>query len=1047
MGLELAPDARRWDVVFASALDLLILFSREGRFLYVSPNVGQILGFAREELVEHTGSDFLHPDDKDVIQAAHSRICSVPGATQISRFRLRCKDGHYRWVEAVITNRFDDPDFRALVVNVHPTADVGGIAVREGEHALPLLRIQSGLAIALVGAQTLVEIAELTCSATRKIHDVDIAGLYVVEEITGDLVLAHADGGSAEFVEKTRRFPKGSPRIAWLSTIDPYHGRVLSLPELGITGDEIAHEGASALSIVPLCHRGRLYGCLNIVSRTTTSLSQDVRATLEAIGAICAKALAELDAHVAARESTRRYAELFERMEQGALYQGADGRIMSANPACARILGVPRDELRSRTLSSFEMTREDGSPLPAEDRPFERALRTGEAQRATQIRLVSATGEPRWIVIDTHPSFAGGEQVVGAHSVITDVTDRRRATDALVAKVREYDALVHASHDGFIVLGPDNRILQVDETFSVMAQRSSAALVGTLAIDVIAPGSRKDAARGLAEVRVAGFARADVGLLRVDGTVIPTETTGWRAPASDNVVVCVRDVTEQKRAQAKIAEHEQRYRSIVKGALDAFLACDRTGRIIDVNAAATTVFGYPREQLLGMSMPDIDPTFAERIVPFTKGVGAIRFETVARSGSGEPIDIEVSAWASEEHGIFLAFARDLTAQRRAERELHRSQEQLVQAQKMEAIGRLAGGVAHDFNNLLTVINTSTELALDALHATDPLREELQEIANAGKRAAGLTRQLLTFSRRHIVQASVVDVDDVIGDLERMLRRIIGEDITLEVRRASTAPLVFADRGQLEQVVVNLVVNARDAMPSGGWLRIETAVRGSEPGELAASLPCVVISVVDNGCGMDGTTLAHIFEPFFTTKGQAGTGLGLSTVYGVVKQSGGHVRVSSTVGSGTQFDVLLPLTTAASADVPPAREARVAAHAGETILLVEDEPSVRNLVREVLTRVGYIVLAAANGDEALDISKGHGGEIHLLFTDLVMPRMNGRELAERVRALRPRIKVIFSSGYSDDVLTRQGMNEPGVHFLQKPLSVARLRENVRSVLDS
>jgi two-component system cell cycle sensor histidine kinase/response regulator CckA len=399
--------------------------------------------------------------------------------------------------------------------------------------------------------------------------------------------------------------------------------------------------------------------------------------------------------------------------------------------------------------------------------------------------------------------------------------------------------------------------------------------------------------------------------------------------------------------------------------------------------------------------------------------------------------------------------REQIAEReRAEEALRRSEEELRQSQKMEAIGRLAGGIAHDFNNLLSIILSYSAMMMEALSPEDPLRADAEQIAIAGQRARDLTRQLLAFSRRQMMRPEVLDLGEVVRGVEPMLRRVLGEDIELTISLAQPTPLVKADPGQLQQIIMNLVVNARDAMPGGGQLWIETAdvvldeerVRGhvgARPG------PHVCLTVSDTGVGLNEETRARIFEPFFTTKPRGkGTGLGLSTVLGIVQQSGGHVTVESTLNEGAAFRVFLPRTTEARTPPPPVREPRqpVARRGSETVLLVEDEGQLRVLARDILRGAGYQVFEAPNAAEAIKVSHRHAGPIHLLVTDVVMPHIGGQELARRLSVERPRMRVLYMSGYTDDGIVQGGAVDPNIAFLPKPITPDTLLGKVRETLD-
>jgi PAS domain S-box-containing protein len=420
---------------------------------------------------------------------------------------------------------------------------------------------------------------------------------------------------------------------------------------------------------------------------------------------------------------------------------------------------------------------------------------------------------------------------------------------------------------------------------------------------------------------------------------------------------------------------------------------------------------------------------------FRHGDGSYRWTRgemrLIRDGTGQAVEV-VGSWSN------------VTERKHLE-------DQFRQAQKMEAVGRLAGGVAHDFNNLLTIINGYGELVLKGLLPDEPARALIREMVAAGDRAAALTRQLLAFSRKAILEPKVLDLKAVVADVDRMLRRILGEDIQLAVVMAPELGAVKADAGQIEQVILNLVINARDAMPQGGKLTIELHNADLDEayalGHPEARVgPHVLLAVSDTGCGMDQTTLARLFEPFFTTKGERGNGLGLATVHGIIKQSGGHVAVYSEVGHGTTFKVYLPRLELRPGPSKSHHHQAVMPRSSETVLLVEDEHGARALCRHVLQGCGYALLEASDGVEAVRVAGQHGGRIDLLLTDVVMPRMSGREVAERLAGTHAGMKVLFLSGYTEDAVVRHGILEAEVAFLQKPFSPASLAAKVREVLD-
>jgi PAS domain S-box-containing protein len=497
----------------------------------------------------------------------------------------------------------------------------------------------------------------------------------------------------------------------------------------------------------------------------------------------------------------------------------------------------------------------------------------------------------------------------------------------------------------------------------------------------------------------------------------------------------------------------ERLTTAIEQAAEAVVVSDLKGNILYVNPAFEKVTGYTRAEALGqnprmLKSGEQDASFYQALWDTIVGGKTWRGRLVNRTKAGARYTEEASI--SPVHNASGAIVSYVAVKRDITRDLA-LEAQLLQSQKMEGIGRLAGGVAHDFNNLLSVVLGSAEFALESLREDDPLREELLEIQKAGQRAAALTRQLLAFSRKQVLQPKPLQLNDVVGDLEKMLRRVLGEDIDLVQELAPDLGQITADPGQIEQVIVNLAVNSRDAMPDGGKLTITTANVDFSEGQAealagAAPGPYVMVSVKDSGGGMEQATVARIFEPFFTTKEAGkGTGLGLSTVYGIVKQSGGVVDVASTPGEGTTFSVYLPREITSG---PLARSTAPVTRLGgtETVLVVEDDEAVRSLARRILEAAGYTVLTAANGQEALYVCERPGLVLQLVLTDVVMPEMSGRVFIERLGKLRSEIKVVYMSGYTDDAIVHHRVLDPGTHFIGKPLTRLELLRKVREALD-
>jgi two-component system cell cycle sensor histidine kinase/response regulator CckA len=509
---------------------------------------------------------------------------------------------------------------------------------------------------------------------------------------------------------------------------------------------------------------------------------------------------------------------------------------------------------------------------------------------------------------------------------------------------------------------------------------------------------------------------------------------------------------DHKRHEEALRRSEARYRSLVQSAVYGIYRSDFEGRFLDVNPALIAMLGYEHaEEVVGLDPARevfLNPEEHERLTKeFQQKARLDGLEVRWKRKDGGAITVRLSGRAGngpeELNNVLEIIAEDVTERRALE-------DQFRQVQKMEAVGRLAGGVAHDFNNLLMVISGYTEVLLEELKSHEELQSKAQAIQQAADRATTLTRQLLAFSRKQLLELKVVDVNAIVSDMERLLRPLIGETIELTTRLVPDVGHTRADAGQLEQVIMNLVVNARDAMPTGGKVLIQTErmdldARGREH-SLIPTGPYVLLSVSDNGAGMDRETQSRIFEPFFTTKEKGkGTGLGLSTVYGIVKQTGGFIFAHSELGHGTTFRIYLPRVEDPTEHTGPVKNSDTAAGGSETVLLVEDEESVRELVRDTLLGKGYKVIEAQNGEAGLKVSEEHAGTIHVLITDVVMPGMGGRELAQRVSAARPHIKVLFLSGYTEDAIIHEGVLEPGTAFLQKPFTLQMLSRKVREVL--
>ena len=637
-------------------------------------------------------------------------------------------------------------------------------------------------------------------------------------------------------------------------------------------------------------------------------------------------------------------------------------------------------------------------------------------------------------------------------SQIGQFVERKRSEEGL----RLFRALIDQATDGIEVIDPaTGRFLDVNERACVVHgyTREEFLRMGVADVDPMVAG---ETWAGMAVAgRLAGARMLESRHRRKDGSTFPVEIRMDTIRLDrDYIVAVVRDVTDRHQAEEALRLRDRAIGAATQGIM--ITDCGRPDDpVIFASPGFERITGYAAAEILGRNCrflqgKDTDPAAVARVREAVRAGQPCTVELLNYRKDGTTFWNEMSVSpvrdAAGRLTHFVGVQADVTARRGLE-------EQFRQVQKMEAVGQLAGGVAHDFNNLLTIINGYGDLLLQSLPPDDPSRALVDEIRKAGERSAGLTRQLLAFSRQQVLAPRVLDLNAVVADTESMLRRLIGEDVRLAAVLAPDLWPVRADPGQVEQVVMNLAVNARDAMPRGGRLTIETrnvdldeAYARTHPDARAG--PHALLSVSDTGTGMPPEVRARIFEPFFTTKGLGkGTGLGLATVYGIVKQSGGHVAAYSEVGVGTTFKVYLPRVEKAFGG-PKAKSGLLSPPRGtETVLLVEDEAGVRALTRHVLSRCGYEVLEAADGEEAMRVAAAHRGPIHLLITDVVMPGAGGRAVAEQIAARHPAVRVLYVSGYTDDAVIRHGVLREGVSFLQKPFSPVGLALKVREVLDA
>jgi len=786
-------------------------------------------------------------------------------------------------------------------------------------------------------------------------------------------------------------------------------------------------------------------------------------------------------------ESSERFRRLFENAVEGMFQTTPDGGYLCVNPALARMYGYTSPGELTGSIQDI------GRKIYVNSERREQFKLLMEEQGAVEnfeYQVRRKDGVPIWISENAWAVRDSQGKIVSYEGTVQDVTERRRTelerqiTMEIIRSLTvtdNLDDLLRFIHLALI------RVLDAENCFVALCDPSSGIFSFPFFVDQYDdPPTPQKLGRGCADYVFRTGQSMLISPERFqelveEGAVdlIGTPSRSWlgvplRTPAAKVGVLVVQHyerenaytkndleflssiggqialAIERKRAEEKLRESDARSRVLIEQLPAVLWTVDNNLRFTSAVGAGLARLGLEPNEIVGMSLSEYFETTDQTFPP----IAAHR-----RAAAGEPATFHVE-WkdgsyachveplrdaVGDVHGA-ICMALDITDRKQLE-------EQFRQAQKMEAVGRLAGGIAHDFNNLLMVIQGYADLLTDRIPSSDPLRRNAEQIQTAAQRATSLTQQLLAFSRKQMLAPKILGVHSVVSDMEKILRRLIGEDIELRVSAAPDLWLVRADRSQIEQVIMNLAVNARDAMPSGGRLTIETAnveLDGSfahSPTVLAPG-KYVMLAVTDNGSGMDSKTQAHIFEPFFTTKEKGkGTGLGLATVYGIVKQSGGYIWVYSEPGRGTTFKIYLPRVqgsgTVTGRDRPGAIQESL--RGSEVVLLVEDEAGVRELAREYLQLSGYTVLEARDGYVALELANLHAGPIHLLMTDVVMPGISGRELAQRVVKIRPDIKILYMSGYTDQAIVHQGILEGDAILLQKPFSMVTLASKLREIL--
>ncbi|MFZ0211657.1 MAG: PAS domain S-box protein [Candidatus Acidiferrales bacterium] len=1019
-----------------------------GQWRYVSPQILTFLGYSQSEWLAAKGLWFrlVHPDDRARVMEAEAHSHTKREVMDIE-YRMLARDGRLLWFRdsAMIVRETDGSErLHGFMLDVTDR--------REAETALLRLSRQTNMILdsagdGIFGLDPQGSPTFVNRAAARMLG-------YEPEEIVGrggHALWHHTKADGAPYPEE-------------------------ECPLTAVLRDGVTRHGSSDV-----------FWRKDGSSFPVEFISTPIREGEQIVGAVVTfrDITARQRAERAQRQAEERFRSIFENAVEGIYQSTPDGRFISVNPAMARMFGYASPEEMidavtdiGRNLYCDTVHREE----------FKHDMERFNVVASLESQVRRKDGTKIWIAENARAVRNVIGRVCYYEGTIEDVTSRKRAEAERqvsfeiihAANVTDnLDELLHRIHQSLKrVLYAENCFVALHDSSSGMFEfpffadqydsapspqrmgRSCTTYVFRKGEAMLIPQNVFDDLVANGEVELVGTPSpswlgvplrtpsATIGVLVVQHYEDSRAYTHRDLEFLSSVGAQIALAIERKRTETALRESEARFRVLIEQLPAVLWTTDRDLRFTSSVGAGLMRLGLKPQEVVGKTLYEFFRTDDRTLLPIAAHRRALNGESVTfhvewgggsyachaeplRNGQGEVLGV-------------ISMALDITDRKQLEA-------QLRQAQKMEAVGRLAGGIAHDFNNLLMVIQGYTELLLDKLGAQHPLRRNADQIHDASQRAASLTRQLLAFSRKQMLAPQVLNIQSVVSDMEKMLRRLIGEDVELVTTNPQGLWHVKADRSQIEQVILNLAVNSRDAMPDGGKLTIETSnveLDNSysrhavvEPGEY------VLLAVSDTGCGMDSDTQAHVFEPFFTTKEKGkGTGLGLATVYGIVKQSGGYIWVYSEIAKGTSFKVYLPRVREPELAPQQKPEAMSPVRGSETILLVEDEKGVRELAREYLEQIGYRVLQADNAAQALEIARKHAGLIELLFTDVVMGGMSGRQLAEEMQKLRPEIKILYMSGYTDEAIVHHGILGRGSVLLQKPFTLNSLAIKVRETLE-
>lgn len=1042
-------EGERYRALVDKSSDVIVLTNEKGIVLHASQTIERVLGYTPEEFVGQSGFGFVHPEDGPAARELFQDILSSGGKSLTDEFRVRAKDRTWKQVEATVTNMLEDASVCGVVVNFRDITERRRVEAErqvmlEIIHQLSSTSNLDEFLGRMHGALKTVICAE-NCFVALHNNETGMFHFPFVKDLHDIAPPPQTAGRTCSaYVFRT-----GKPLLA----------RRNAFADLVASGEiEMVGTPSASWLGVPLVTSAGSLGVLVVQSYDDENAYSDRDVELlMSVGAQIALAIERKRAEEELRKREEEHTIIFNSAPAIIVCKDRESRILRANRAAAEFFGISPGELQGRHVSELWP-----DPEGTSEKEDLEVMETGMARAGTVNFWRGASGDARTIHTQRVPYRDHDGKVAGIIVFATDITEQRKSRELLESVRRQNELILQSAGEGICSVDRDSRCTMVNPAVTTMTQWSREDLLGKNIRATVLHSQPNGKPYSIDQCPLAamyqdGIPRrvADEVLWRKDGTCFPVEYCATPIREKDAIVGAVitfRDMTEQHRARQILRESESRYRLLVENAAYGIFRTSPDGRFLDVNNALTMMLGYAsNEELCAVNIRDAiyirpeerDPMIAETLARGSMDGGELEWKR--KDGSAVMVRLSARVVRPPEGEVYFEGIVENVTERRA------LETQLRQAQKMEAVGRLAGGVAHDFNNLLMVIKGHSELLLERTTPEHPDYRKVEQIKKAADRAAGLTRQLLAFSRMQVMQPRAMDLNATVIEMGKMLPRLIGEDIELAILTKPDLGSVKADAGQMEQILLNLAVNARDAMPGGGKLLMETSNVALDEHYARTHPPLmpgryVMLAVSDTGTGMDEATKAHIFEPFFTTKEKGkGTGLGLATVYGVVKQSGGYIWVYSEKGKGTTFKIYLPrVDELAEVDRDKRRREELPRGAG-TVLLAEDEKEVRALAREFLELSGYTVIEAKDGAEAIHLAKMHAGAIDLLLTDMVMPGMSGRELAAALVVTRPQMKIIFMSGYTEYAVQRHEGNELASIFLQKPFTRALLASSVHKAL--